>query len=259
MEFLENNRSIMSKWNWVVLFIAAFSCNPSIPISLEFEMKEFQQKACKGLNCSEVNIKFPVFTQEIESSSILNNLIEEKIIKLIEVNEEIKSSNIEEAATNFLDSYIEFMDLFESNQEWEIKVAARVIFQNSQLMSIEFETYSFTGGAHPNNNRQYLNFDKIENQLLDNESLVLDKSDLLHLVESKFREIHEIEEGVSLKETNMFFLEKDSIFFLPAAIGFEMDSVVFYYNPYEIGPYVIGGTEIKFPKEELKGVLNFYR
>ncbi len=249
----------MSKWIWLVLFIASFSCNPSAPISLEFELKEFEQKACKGLNCSKVNIEFPVFTQENQTSSILNNLIEEQIIKLIEVNEEIKSLNIEEAATNFLDSSIEFIDVFQSNQEWEIEVAVKVIFQNLQLISIEFETYSYTGGAHPNNHRQYLNFDKIEDQVLDNESLILDKSDLLHLLESKFREMHEIEEGVSLKETSKFFLEKDSIFFLPKAIGYEVDTIVFYYNPYEIGPYVMGSTEIKFPKEELTGILNLYK
>jgi hypothetical protein len=259
MEFQENNRSIMSSWIWLVFLIVAFSCNPPIHNSLEFELKEFHQKACKGLNCSEVNLKFPVFTQENETGSVLNNLIEERIIKIVDVNEEMKSSAIEEATTNFLDSYIEFMDGFESNQEWEIDVTFKILFENVQLISIVIETYAYTGGAHPNSYRQYLNFNKIENQVLDNESFISDKPELLHLVESKFREIHEIEERVSLKETGMFFLEKDSIFFLPAAIGFEMDSVVFYYNPYEIGPYVMGGTEIKFPKVELRGVLNLYK
>lgn len=249
----------MSKWIWLVFLIVAFSCNSSIPNNLEFELKEFHQKACHGLNCSEVNMKFPVFTQENETASVLNNLIEERIIKIVDVNEEIDSSSIEDAATNFLDSYIEFMDGFESNQEWEIDVTFKILFENVQLISIVIETYAYTGGAHPNSFRQYLNFDKIENQVLDNESLILDKPELLHLVESKFREIYEIEEKVSLMETGMFFLEKDSLFFLPAAIGFEMDSVVFYYNPYEIGPYVMGGTEIKFPKEELRGILNLYR
>jgi hypothetical protein len=249
----------MRKWFWLVFFIIAFSCNPPIHNSLEFELKEFHQKACKGLNCSEVSLKFPVFTQENETASILNNLIEERIIIIVDVNEELKSSAIEEAATNFLDAYIEFMDGFESNQEWEIDVTFKILFENVQLISIVIETYAYTGGAHPNSFRQYLNFNKIENQVVENESLILDRSELLSLVESKFRKIHEIEEGVTLRETGMFFLEKDSIFFLPANIGFEMDSLVLYYNPYEIGPYVLGGTEIRFAKEELTGVVNLYK
>ena len=249
----------MRKPFWVLVFIAAFSCNPSISNSLEFELKEFHQKACHDLNCSEVNLKFPVFVQENETSGILNNLIEERIIKIIDVNEEIKASKIEEAATNFLNSYINFMDNFQSNQEWEIDITFKVLFENVKLISFVVETYSFTGGAHPNSYRQYLNFDKIENQVVENEALILDRSELLSLVESKFRKIHEIEEGVTLRETGMFFLEKDSIFFLPATIGFEKDSLVLYYNPYEIGPYVMGGTEIKFAKEELTGVVNLYK
>lgn len=249
----------MRKRFWVLVFIAAFSCNPPISNSLEFEEKEFHQKACHDLNCSEVNLKFPVFVQENETSGILNNLIEERIIKIIDVNEEIKASKIEEAATNFLNSYINFMDNFQSNQEWEIDITFKVLFENVKLISFVVETYSFTGGAHPNSYRQYFNFDKIENQVVENESLILDRSEILHLVESKFRKIHEIEEGVTLRETGKFFLEKDSIFFLPAAIGFEKDSLVLYYNPYEIGPYVLGGTEIKFAKEELTGVVNLYK
>lgn len=248
----------MAKAIWVTFLILTFSCKPSIPISLESEPEEFHQKTCHGLNCSGVNLKYPVFTQESKTASILNKIIEERIIKLVDVNEEVKSLTIEEAAANFLDSYVEFMDSFSSNQEWVIEINFKILSENTRLISLIIETYTYTGGAHPNAYRQYLNFDKIDNQVLDTEALILDKPDLLHLVELKFREIHQIEEGRSLKETGMFFLEKDSVFFLPAAIGFEMDSVVFYYNPYEIAPYVMGGTEIKLAKEELKGILNLY-
>lgn len=248
----------MGKWFWSLLYITIFSCNPPFTGNLDFEPKDFHQKACHGKYCSEVNVTFPFFIKENEPSLILNKLIEEKIIELIEVNEEVKVVEIGVAATNFLDSYIGFMEEFQSNQEWEINITVRVLSENFQLISIVVETYSYTGGAHPNSYRQYLNFDKFKNKELENEYFILDRPGLLNLVELKFRKIHEVEDGITLKETGKFFLEKDSLFFLPSAIGFEMDSLVFFYNPYEIGPYVMGGTEVKLAKEELKGVVDLF-
>jgi hypothetical protein len=57
----------------------------------------------------------------------------------------------------------------------------------------------------------------------------------------------------------MFFLDSNHKFFLPTAIGYEIDSLVLFYNTYEIGPYVMGTTEIKIAKQNLQGVVNLYK
>jgi hypothetical protein len=38
-------------------------------------------------------------------------------------------------------------------------------------------------------------------------------------------------------------------------MGFEGEEFVLFYNPYEIGPYVMGSTELNFSKEEIKGLV----
>ncbi|WP_373523502.1 DUF3298 and DUF4163 domain-containing protein [Aquiflexum sp.] len=242
----------------ILLLISLLSCNVGTN-KLESRTEVFHQKACHGEYCAEVNLKYPVFLGERERSIVLNNLIEEKIIKTVNVYEEIKVTEIIDAATNFLDSYVEFMDDFESAQDWEINLDAKVTFENEKIISIVFETYSFTGGAHPNSFRKYLNFDKQKNTEIDNISLIIDEQILLEIAESKFKEIHQVENDIPLKKTEMFFLDENDKFFLPTAIGFESDSLVLFYNSYEIGPYVMGTTEIKFAKSEMKGIVNLYK
>ncbi|WP_373492937.1 PdaC/SigV domain-containing protein [Aquiflexum sp.] len=251
----------MIKGNRLIVFlflISLLSCNVGTK-KLDVKTEVFHRKACHGDNCAELNLMYPFFVGENEVSIVLNILIEEKIIQTVDVQEEIKATGLEGAVANFLDSYVDFMVDFESTQDWEIKLDAKVTYENEKIISIVFETYSFTGGAHPNSFRQYLNFDKQKNTKIDNNSMIIDEQKLLEMTESKFREIHQVKKDIPLKETEMFFLDENDEFFLPSSIGFENDSLVLFYNSYEIGPYVMGTTEIKFAKSELIGIVNLYQ
>lgn len=240
------------------VMILMLSCNAKSD-KLEKKTEEFNQKACYGIYCSEVNLNYPVFLSEPQTAAILNNSMERKMLSFLEPFEETRGVNIQEASQTFLDAYMGFMEDFESTQEWVINLDAKVSFENEKIISIVFETYSFTGGAHPNSFRQYLNFDKQRNIEIENDSLIIDKLMLLEMAESKFREIHQVEKDVPLSETDLFFLDSNQNFFLPTAIGYEIDSLVLFYNTYEIGPYVMGTTEIKIAKQNLQGVVNLYK
>lgn len=239
------------------VLISLLSCNVKTD-KLEKKTAEFNQKACHGAYCAEVNLRYPVFLGESQSTTILNKSIENQVVVFLKPFEQKPRENINSAAAIFLEEYLRFMEDFEPSQEWEINLDAKVTFENQQIISIVFETYSFTGGAHPNSFRQYLNFDKQRNVEIENDSLIVDKQVLLKMTESKFREVHQVEKGMSLSETNMFFLDANDKFFLPAAFGYEMDFLVLFYNTYEIGPYVMGTTEIKLAKNDLEGIVNLY-
>ncbi|MCU0399620.1 MAG: DUF3298 and DUF4163 domain-containing protein, partial [Algoriphagus sp.] len=122
--------------------------------------------------------------------------------------------------------------------------------ESDNIVSIIFEQYNYTGGAHPNSSVAFLNFEKKSGEYLSIDRLVLDLAKVTQLAEQKFRHFHEVREGVSLEDDGRFFLP-ESGFFLANAMGLKDDSFYIVYIPYEIGPYVLGYTELKFTKEEL--------
>jgi hypothetical protein len=151
---------------------------------------------------------------------------------------------------------VEFRKSFEDvSQEWEIEVMGKVVFESEKLLTVRFSNYWFTGGAHPNSSVAYLNFDLGQGgKLLTPDELLMDKEKLLALAERKFKEIHDVSGELALEDDERFFLP-ESGFFLPAAMGFENGEWVMLYNPYEIGPYVMGYTELRFGRDEIKGVV----
>jgi hypothetical protein len=249
---------INSRTAFVIFFgILLQSCHTGTTESgtLEFEQRKVQKEACVGEECAQISLVFPYFTGKSESVDYLNLHVEQELVMFLNVGENQEIVPLDSAVKTFLDSYVAFKKDFDSAQEWEISIDSKVTHQGQKLISIVFDSFSFTGGAHPNSYRMYLNFDLFTGSLLKNEELILDKNGLLTLGESKFRDYHKVPDGVALKEEGSFFLENDRDFFLPAAMGFEGEEFVLFYNPYEIGPYVMGSTELRFSKEEVKGLV----
>lgn len=242
---------------WVLLLFAIllYSCHPGKieSDSLVFEQKSFEKEACIENECAGVKLSYPFFMGDDETASVLNTHVEQQLVMFLNVGERQEVVPLDFAVSAFLESYIAFKKDFDSPQEWEISVDSKVTYQGQKLISIVFDSFSFTGGAHPNSYRMYLNFDLSDNSILKNEELILDEKALLLLAEAKFRDYHEVPQNVSLEEDGSFFLENDTDFFLPAAMGFEGEEFVMLYNPYEIGPYVMGLTVLRFTKEEIKG------
>nr|WP_283773982.1 DUF3298 and DUF4163 domain-containing protein [Aquiflexum sp. TKW24L] len=222
---------------------------------MDFQQKTFEKVDCAGQDCAKVSLSYPFFPGPSESADFLNAHMEQQLVMFLNIGENQEIVPLDSAVTTFLDSYVAFREDFDSPQEWEIMIDSKVTFLGDKLISIVFDSYSFTGGAHPNSYRLYLNFDLGKNAPLKNEDLVLDKNALLTLAESKFRDYHGVPQSVSLAEDGSFFLENDKDFFLPAAMGFEGEDFVLFYNPYEIGPYVMGPTELRFTKQEIKGLI----
>jgi hypothetical protein len=223
--------------------------------SLRFEPKLLEKDSCLGNECTRVRLAYPYFVGDGESSDFLNAHVEQQMVMFLNIGESQEIVPLDSAVSSFLNSYLEFKKEFDSPQEWEITVDAKVTLQCQKMICIAFDTFSFTGGAHPNSYRMYLNFDLNKNSPVKNEDLVLDKANLMRLAESKFKKYYDVDELTSLSEDNRFFLENGKDFFLPAAMGFEDEEFVLYYNPYEIGPYVMGPTELRFTMEEVKGLV----
>ena len=83
---------------------------------------------------------------------------------------------------------------------------------------------------------------------------MLDQQKMKVLAELAFRAFNEVDEGKSLAEDGRFFLPEAG-FFLPNSMGFKDGKFHLIYNPYEIGPYVMGYTDLEFTLEEVRGLV----
>jgi hypothetical protein len=251
---------ILMKFNHLLAFVVVsalvFSCQTKKPEESQdpwaFETKKIEQKTCIGEECVSVDVSYPVFGHEK-----LQSLIERIIVKGMSFEGQPETLSLDSAVQGFIGEYIALKKEFPDAISWEYSMEVRVSYQSDSLLSLVFDSFSFTGGAHPNSFRSYLNFDKNTGQGITNSELILEERTLLSKAEVEFRKYHAVGEDMNLKDDGRFFLNERDEFFLPAAIGFELDSLVLYYNSYEIGPYVMGPTELKLPLSELAGIVAF--
>jgi hypothetical protein len=137
---------------------------------------------------------------------------------------------------------------------WELETKGDTVYSSPKTLTARFETYAYTGGAHPNSNQIFYNFDRDSGRLLNLNELVTDTTALMGIVEKEFRKQQKIAAQTNLEEEGYFL--RDGKFFLPTSVGLTRQGLSFYYNPYEIAAYAVGPIEVVVPYEKLNGVLN---
>ena len=144
-------------------------------------------------------------------------------------------------------------DMGKLNGCWEVKTTADTVHAGTKALTVKYETFAYTGGAHPNSNLSFYTFDRKSGRMLALSDMVSDTTALIAVVEKAFRNQQHLE-GVSNLEEQGYFL-RDGRFFLPNNIGMGREGMIFYYNPYEIAAYVLGPIQIVVPYEQLNGIL----
>lgn len=239
----------------IFVYIALTSCTSkptsqetAIERPLTFPTETLEKESCVGENCAKLKLSWPVATGN-EVADKINQAIDDKVSFLIQTGENI--APLDSMIAQYFSSFESFKkDIPDSYGGWEIEVTAEVSYQSDSTLSIYFSQFSFLGGAHPNSMVSFLNFDAKTGDALSDDRLILNETEFFNLTEKKFTEYHEVEKGVNLVDDGRFFLPETG-FFLANAIGFKEDKFWVIYIPYEIGPYVMGYTELEFSKEEL--------
>ncbi|AGA76306.1 DUF3298 and DUF4163 domain-containing protein [Echinicola vietnamensis] len=249
---------------FIGLLLLLMGCSPEKQennerLELAHKQVSMEKVSCVGTDstCAKVRMVYPEFYNGPEQQAAwLNTHVKEQLLMYLQWGEDsVKTDKLEKAAAGFLEDFEEFSETYSSgSMPWFLETKATVTFKGPQALSLVFTNSSFTGGAHPNHTVMFLNFDLKNQQLLKNEAIVLDQARLLEKTEKAFREFHEVAPAMSLEEDGRFFLQ-DGKFFLPAAMGYEKDSLVLMYNSYEIGPYSMGQTELHLPLKDLDGIV----
>lgn len=130
-----------------------------------------------------------------------------------------------------------------------------VIRNCPNLLSLQYSHYWYTGGAHPNSSRTYWHFNPQTGKQIQLSDLFVKgyAPQLNAIAEQYFRQAKKLEADASLNQAGFWF-EKDK-FQVNTNFALAPKGLIFFFNTYEIGPYVIGSTELLIPYAELKGLI----
>jgi len=224
------------------------------PDTLQYSIKNFNHFSgkCEDTSCVTFVVEYPLFekTEESPISDTLNLYINS--LNLYPVFEEKQAISLEEMAKNLDTAYntsFEEMPLYAL--PWELYRTTKVILNSPSFVSLYFEEFSFFGGAHPNSGVYLHVYDVAQNK-----SLLLDDI-LLPKVKEKFEKVGEryfrITREISAKESleNAGFWFENNLFRLNDNFAFTEEGIRFYFNSYEIGPYVMGPTDFTIPYKDI--------
>lgn len=133
------------------------------------------------------------------------------------------------------------------------------LLSDNNIFSYGIDRYVYMGGAHGLNNRLYFNFDLTTGKLITEKDIFMPnyKSTLATLIkkriveESREDKTEDTEQISSLEDTDYW---TDSI--IPNGNFYITDEGINYvFNPYEIGPYYMGQTDVTLPFDRLSGLL----
>lgn len=249
------------KYLFILVMFGMISCSPpktansDVVETLTFSLDSLVQEKCSGGDCAKMRLVWPIASGP-ELSSQINEIIGKEVTNMLMFGES-SSSNRDTLIAQYFQSYLEFKSEFpEAYGAWEVNIEADVSYQSDSTLSVSIDWMQYMGGAHPGYGQNFLNLDVITGKPLSRDQIVRDQAKLLALAEKKFREFHEVETGVTLEEDGRFFLP-DTGFFLANSMGFEKGKFKIIYVPYEIGPFVMGFTELEFTREELGGLVRW--
>ena len=223
----------------------------SVTHYVDYQVEKIDQKfgPCaadsSAKQCILFQIEYPVITGKVNPSIIekINSRIRADIFQKA-VGRQVNS--FEQMMTDLSGSYDSLIKDFDDyTQAWLVEINSDILYQQENYISVASTVFTYTGGAHPNNSQVYRSYD-----LKTGEAISLDDilepgyaSALNSSAEIEFRMQKEIPPNESLESAG-YWLE-DGIFKVNDNFAIINESLMFYYNPYEIGPYSLGATELE--------------
>ncbi len=249
-----------------VLIATVFSCGPTpeesvTPAKVTFitQQNKWQSPGCPAdsSKCLYMSVEFPVAEGESpEVVRLINDSIQYYVrssMAVFAVNPEDVAGSMDSIAGELIAEYEALLrESPEYAMPWEVSVAGKVMGQSERWVSVSVETYSYTGGAHPNTFLSLLNFDLATGKTLTLADLTANPSKLEALVQVKFREARNVLDDQTFDDAGYFWGQG---FALPENFALTKDGLYFYYNPYEAAAYALGPTEFTVPYSLLEGIL----
>jgi hypothetical protein len=230
--------------------------HPIFKDTLTYTYKTIHERAADCGNkpdsaCTVVKMKYP----EFKGQPLLNDTIKSKLLNLFIL--EKPDTSLKDLSQNFLNAYADFKKSgrgARTEMFFELDIHAKVIRQDSALVSLEYGGYTFLGGAHGASFTGFVNWNPKANKEILLKDILVDgyNSQLTKVAEGIFRKNEKLTDTASL-EPDYFF--KDGKFALNENYAITPLGLRFMYNQYEIKPYAAGQTELFIPYTRIKTIL----
>lgn len=239
------------------LMLASSPATSEAPQSDEkFEMTTVKRVFGKCENdgsseCATLTLTYPVFSQEFDHAVRMNGLVLALALRGDDDDATAAPPTVDQFAEAFFSEFREFRkDVPNAPVGWEREINVDVSDMNSRFVSLRKHTYEYTGGAHPITFATYVTY-----SLTDFHQVTLPElfgpdyvKKLNPVVEKYFRIAREIPAGQSLEDAGFTF---ENGFSVNDNFTVDRDGLTFYYNPYEVAPYVMGPTEVHVSADDL--------
>ncbi|QJD80861.1 DUF3298 and DUF4163 domain-containing protein [Spirosoma rhododendri] len=247
------------------LFLTACTTTPSGPPKLDRQQYTLDSPYhCDTITNKGIDVSVSYFqlADESDAGKRINDSL--KLLSVGSVTSWLDSASLAghpdarmdlaKAGNLFLADYQQVMaDMNGMGGCWDLDTKLDTLYTSQKVLTVRMENYAYTGGAHPNTNVMFMNFDRQTGNVLALTDMVSDTTALLTIVERAFRKDQGLLPQYNLEERGYFL--RDGQFFLPANIGIDRKGLTFYYNPYEIAAYALGPIEVTVPYEQLGGIL----
>ena len=221
--------------------------------------------ATDSLVCASVSINYPeAVAGKPALRDRINHFVQQRLRRLaLDFNPDAEitgsSNSAEFLADFFLHQHEQLTKDFADSTEipasvarWELEVKGEPLLNSAKATSLQLQVYYNIGGAHPNHYRVLQSFGP-NGEKLTISDIVTDTLALMQLAEKEFRKIKEVVGDKPLAEAGLF-VEGD-LLPLPKNAALTNDGLLLYYNPYEIGPWAFGDTEVLLRYEQVKPLL----
>ena len=196
--------------------------------------------------CLMVDILYPRFDKGDSLAMLLaNRIVKNSILDNIGMGdvESTEDPGIEEAIEGLSKSFENLKkDFSDYATGWEAHINTRELYKSDSILVLQIGSMTYMGGAHPNSNIRYFNFNRNTGRYLPISTFVSDLEQFAAKAETIFKKEYNIEEGTSYDDAGFNFL--GNRFILSANYAFLGDSIKLHYNHYEISSYAAGDFEI---------------
>ncbi|MFS4415846.1 DUF3298 domain-containing protein [Maribacter sp. 2307ULW6-5] len=214
--------------------------------ALTFEPLLIEKKTCT--DCSEVAIQIPRAVGKTRLVNTINTALTETIISMLHFDDSLAVTDLESAAQSFLEGQRQLeTKIMQTAMPWEASIEGNLAYEDARVMTIQLNTYIYTGGAHGYGEVIFMNFDKEKEVELEPADLISDLPGFTAFVEQRFRAQQQIAPDAPINSTGLMF--ENNVFRLPQNMGFTEEGLQLYYAPYEIAAFADGPIVLTLPLE----------
>ncbi|MFC6634215.1 DUF3298 and DUF4163 domain-containing protein [Microbulbifer taiwanensis] len=200
-----------------------------------------------GRDCASVSISREVFEQR----PALNKAVLRLLVRQLQGNgeDQTSASSLEEIADIFLAEAAQMEEI--SSAVWQLTGEARRLSRRGKLLTVEINSYRYTGGAHGMPSVHWLNWNLSSAEQVSLEQVIGDGKEKRFWKEAQaaHRRWQDKQPGSNRDFRQMWPFQRSEDFRL------DDEGLVLLYNVYTLGPYVLGPVQLTIPWKDLRDVV----